>query len=579
MSTTADTSVADRIAVLQTQIKQLKVSKQDASKELEEMKALKELQGKDKQKEAGTALSLKTPKGTMDHKPAATLLRKKIFNTLESIFVKHGASTIDTPVFELKEILAGKYGEDSKLIYDLQDQGGELCSLRYDLTVPFARYLAMNGITSMKRFHIGKVYRRDQPVMSKGRMREFYQCVRSGDICRGWKAMLSRSAQDFDIAGTYDPMVPDAEVLCVVCEALTALDIGEFVIKVRLSQDSAAECSFTSPQLNHRKILDGIFELAGVPADKTRTISSAVDKLDKLSWEEVKKEMTVEKGLDPEVADRIGEYVKLKGPGLEILARLQGDAKLMSIPSAKAGLADMELLFSYLEIYGVLDKMSFDMSLARGLDYYTGIIYEAIHAASAAPTPAAIDSKSAPRKSKKDKSKDKDKEDEVDESAIGVGSIAAGGRYDNLVNMFSEAAGNKREQVPCVGVSVGVERVYSIMEMRRKGDTKIRGKETEVFVLSLGEGLLKERMAVAKMLWDSGIKAEFTYKAKPKVPAQWKTADEDQVPFVIILAPTELQNGTVRIKAQVGKDEAGEDKGEEVKMADVVGWLKERLAV
>ena len=106
----------------------------------------------------------------------------------------------------------------------------------------------MNGITSMTRYHIGKVYRRDQPVMSKGRMREFYQC-------------------DFDIAGTYDPMVPDAEILSFLCEALASLDIGEFTVK-----------------LNHRKILDGIFELAGVPADKTRSISSAVDKLDKVCW-------------------------------------------------------------------------------------------------------------------------------------------------------------------------------------------------------------------------------------------------------------------------------------------------------
>ena len=108
------------------------------------------------------------------------LLRNQIFKTITSIFELHGGVTIDTPVFELKEILAGKYGEDSKLIYDLQDQGGELCSLRYDLTVPFARFLAMNGTaySSIKRYHIAKVYRRDNPAMTKGRMREFYQCVR-----------------------------------------------------------------------------------------------------------------------------------------------------------------------------------------------------------------------------------------------------------------------------------------------------------------------------------------------------------------------------------------------------------------
>jgi histidyl-tRNA synthetase len=128
----------DRIAALQIRIKELKIAKQDASAEVDEMKSLKAQLGEQK-KDAGSDFVLKTPKGTIDHKPEATLLRKQIFGTLESIFVKYGGSTIDTPVFELREILAGKYGEDSKLIYDLQDQGGELCSLRYDLTVSAMR--------------------------------------------------------------------------------------------------------------------------------------------------------------------------------------------------------------------------------------------------------------------------------------------------------------------------------------------------------------------------------------------------------------------------------------------------------
>jgi len=139
LSIMSDPSIQERITSLQTRIKQLKVAKQDASTEVSEMKSLKEQLGKDKEEGSAGAsaggFQLKTPKGTVDHKPEAALLRKKIFDTLEGVFVKYGGSTIDTPVFELKEILAGKYGEDSKLIYDLQDQGGELCSLRYDLTV------------------------------------------------------------------------------------------------------------------------------------------------------------------------------------------------------------------------------------------------------------------------------------------------------------------------------------------------------------------------------------------------------------------------------------------------------------
>ncbi|KIR32571.1 histidyl-tRNA synthetase [Cryptococcus deuterogattii MMRL2647] len=551
---TSTATIQDQIAALQNRIKELKVSKQDASEEVEEMKVLKD-QLKASQKDGGPStsnlLSLKTPKGTLDHKPEAALLRKKIFSTLEGIFLKHDASTIDTPVFELKEILAGKYGEDSKLIYDLADQGGELCSLRYDLTVPFARYVAMNGISSIRRYHIGKVYRRDQPVMTKGRMREFYQC-------------------DFDIAGPCDPMVYDSEVLRVLCEALTSLDIGEYTVKI-----------------NHRKILDGIFQLAGVPAEKTRPISSAVDKLDKLPWADVKKEMTVEKGLDEAVADKIGEYVGLKGPGPEVLQKLQSDEALMGIPLAKQGLADMEILFRYLKVYNVLDKMSFDMSLARGLDYYTGIIYEAIHESSAPPSlktipsvpaPSSINTDAPSSKPKSSKSAATTNEDGVDESTVGVGSIAAGGRYDNLVGMFAEATGRKAEQVPCVGVSVGVERVYSIMEMRRrKGEEKVRGKETEVFVLGLGGVELEKRMEFATMLWDAGIKTSFSPKVNPKAPAQWKQADDDAIPYVAILAPKELAAGTVRIKEQVGKDAAGDAKGEEVKIEEVVAYLKQKL--
>lgn len=193
-------------------------------------------------------------------------VREKVFDVIIRCFKRHGAEVIDTPVFELKETLTGKYGEDSKLIYDLKDQGGELLSLRYDLTVPFARYLAMNKLTNIKRYHIAKVYRRDNPAMTRGRYREFYQC-------------------DFDIAGNFDPMIPDAECLKIMCEILSSLQIGDFLVKV-----------------NDRRILDGMFAICGVSDSKFRTICSSVDKLDKVSWEEVKNEMVGEKGLAPEVA-------------------------------------------------------------------------------------------------------------------------------------------------------------------------------------------------------------------------------------------------------------------------------------
>ena len=380
---------------------------------------------------------------------------------------------VSSPVFELKEILSGKYGEDSKLIYDIADQGGELCSLRYDLTVPFARWLAMNSsVQNIKRYHIAKVYRRDQPAMTKGRMREFYQC-------------------DFDIAGQYDPMLPDAEILRIVTEVFSGLGWeGKYLIKI-----------------NHRGILDGIFSVCGVPEEKIRTISSAVDKLDKSPWEEVRREMVEEKGLQEEVADRIWGFVQRKG-GREVLKYLQGDDHLKSNESMVRGMEEMELLFTYLEAFGVLDKVEFNLSLARGLDYYTGVIYEVVTEGSAPP--AAMGKKEKESRPRKDRSKDGD-EDRSNDPSVGVGSVAAGGRYDGLVGMFSG-----KTQIPCVGISFGVDRIFSITKARieaEKHSTPVRSNEVDVFVMAFSSknstGLVKERLEVCRTLWDAGIKVGY----------------------------------------------------------------------
>jgi len=226
-------------------LKEQKAEKVMIEQEVEKLKALK-LELGDEPASSGGKMILKTAKGTRDFQPDQMAIREKVMKKIVDVFKCHGAVTIDTPVFELKEVLTGKYGEDSKLIYDLKDQGGEILAMRYDLTVPFARYCAMNKIMNIKRYQIAKVYRRDNPSISRGRYREFYQC-------------------DFDIAGQYDPMVPDAECVKIVKDILKAMEVGNFVIKV-----------------NHRQILDGIFEVCGVATDMFRTICSSVDKLDKV---------------------------------------------------------------------------------------------------------------------------------------------------------------------------------------------------------------------------------------------------------------------------------------------------------
>eukprot|EP00891_Asterochloris_glomerata_P008088 jgi/Astpho2/8088/fgenesh1_pm.00120_%23_11_t len=429
----------------------------------------------------------KAAKGTRDFSPQQLMIRKHAFEMITAVFERHGAVSIDTPVFELRETLMGKYGEDSKLIYDLADQGGEILSLRYDLTVPFARYVAEHALDNIKRFHVGKVYRRDQPQMTRGRFREFYQC-------------------DLDIAGRYAPMVPDAEILAVVLEILTELQIGTFVVKV-----------------SHRRLLDAMMAHSGVPQSKFRTICSAIDKLDKTPWPEVRSEMVDEKRLDGDVADRIGRYVRddmgsPAGPtallSVQILDRLRNDS-LSQVPAAQEALGELERLIGFLDSMGALDSglIELNLSLARGLDYYTGLIYEAVMVKA------------------------------FDGSDPKVGSIAAGGRYDNLVGMFSG------KQVPAVGISIGIERIFALLEQKWRSQGDIRERETQVLVASVGEGMLEKRMQVCAQLWRLGVAAEFGYKEAPKFPQQLREANDHAIPLMVLFGRDELQRGVAKVRS------------------------------
>ncbi|XP_044636566.1 histidine--tRNA ligase, mitochondrial isoform X2 [Equus asinus] len=399
---------------------------------------------------------IKTPKGTRDLTPQQMVVREKILDLVVSCFKRHGAKGLDTPAFELKEVLTEKYGEDSGLIYDLQDQGGELLSLRYDLTVPFARYLAMNKVKKMKRYHVGKVWRRESPTIVQGRYREFCQC-------------------DFDIAGQFDPMIPDAECLKIMCEILSGLQLGDFLIKV-----------------NDRRILDGMFAVCGVPESKFHTICSSIDKLGKMSWKDVRHEMVAKKGLAPEVADRIGDYVQCHG-GVSLVEQMFQDPRLSQNKQALEGLGDLKLLFEYVTLFGIAEKISFDLSLARGLDYYTGVVYEAV----LLPTPA-----------------------QAEEEPLNVGSVAAGGRYDGLT--FGE---------------------------------KIRTTETQVFVASPQKNFLQERLKLIAELWDAGIKAELLYKNNPKLLTQLHYCENMGIPLVVIVGEQELKEGVIKLRSVASREE------------------------
>lgn len=383
----------------------------------------------------------------------------------------------------------------------------------------------MNGhITHIKRYHIAKVYRRDQPAIARGRLREFYQC-------------------DFDIAGVYDPMISDAEILRVIVEVFEALQIN-VTIKV-----------------NHRSILDGLFLVTGVPNEKLRSISSAIDKLDKSPWTDVRKEMVEEKGLPEEIADQIGEYVRRSGDIFEILEFLKSDPKLATNEGVKKGLDDMGLLASYLNALDVHDKVSFDLSLARGLDYYSGLIYEVV----TKEPDSGAEGPSTARSGKQSKKANQ---------ASQVGSIAAGGRYDGLVGMYG------KRPIPCVGISFGVDRIFTILEKRRK-DKASPTREIDVYVMAIGDrdfdGLLLKRMEIARILWNAGIRAEFAAKVKPKTLQQFKAAKG--VPLTVILGQEELAAGQVRLKVfKAEKDEANEkDRGQLVSLSKLVEEVRRLL--
>ena len=439
----------------------------------------------------------KEPVGTRDLLPESMRIRELAINIVTSIFKRHGAVTIDTPVFELREVLTEKYGEESKLIYNLEDQGGEILSLRYDLTVPFARFVATHGINAIKRYQIAKVYRRDKPAIERGRFREFYQC-------------------DFDIAGPSGPMIADSEVISIIHELLSSIGkLCEFDFVINVS---------------HRQLLSAMTNVAGVPPEKFKTVCSSVDKLDKQPWEEVRNELVKVKGLSEQSADKLWEYLQLEGQPLTVLQALRQKEEFVKV--AKAPLDEMEILFKYLTALNAIDKVVFNMSLARGLDYYTGVILEAV----------AVDEK----------------------TDVKVGSIAGGGRYDDLIGMFSG------KKIPAVGASLGIERVFALIEKKMK--EKPREVDTRVIVCSLAQDYTEERLKIAGELWKEGIPTEFNYKAKPDIKIQLGQADKMKIDLAIIIAPEEFNEGNVKIKITSKKEEIV------VKREEVVGKVKELLA-
>lgn len=404
-------------------------------------------------------MSTKTPKGTRDLGPQDVLLRESMFNILKKCFEIRGGLPIDTPTIEVYKVIEEMYGEEfNKLVYTLDEKTREPLYLRYDLTVPFMRWIKGNKIGNFRRYCMGKVWRRDKPNVSNGRFREFYQC-------------------DFDIVGESSNMIHETEILDLLVDGLTRIVGNNFTVS-----------------LNHKEIIYSVLQYCKVTDDKFKTMSASLDKFYKIGFDEMAKEMK-EKGMSDESVKLLQELTNkistVKGP-FDILLVLK-EMKVIN------GLLfnEMELLLNNLKDINVLDKFILDPMLSRGLDYYTGIIYEAGY----------------------------------NNKTVMSSSIASGGRYDNMF-------GKKK----AIGLSFGIERLCCI-----KKDIVNVTKPT-VFVASVGKGISCYRVKICAMLRRKGIFAMTFSNSNPKMRSQLDYVFENKVKYMIVVGENEIKKGTVKFK-------------------------------
>ena len=409
------------------------------------------------------------PKGTRDFGQMEMARRNYIFNTIKGVFTLYGFQQIETPAMENIGTLMGKYGEEGdKLLFRVQNSGEKAAlapekGLRYDLTVPFARYVVQHReeiAFPFKRFQIQPVWRADRP--QKGRYREFYQC-------------------DVDVIGS-DSLIGELELIQIVEEVYKRLGINVCL------------------HINNRKILAGIAEVIGAP-DKMVDITVAIDKLDKIGVEAVNAEL-VERGLNDEQVAKLQPILHLSGTTAEKLAALK--TILANSETGLKGVEEMEIVFDELKNVDCRLNIELDLCLARGLNYYTGAIFEV----------KALDAQ--------------------------IGSITGGGRYDNLTGIFGLPG------VSGVGISFGADRIYDVLT-----ELDLFPKEllsaTQVLFATFGQDELKYALKWAKALREKGIAVE-VYPEATKMKKQMGYADSKQIPYVAIVGGDEIANNTVMLK-------------------------------
>lgn len=444
------------------------------------------------------------PKGTRDFLPDVMVRRNYIFDTIKGVFKRFGFQPIETPSMENLSTLLGKYGEEGdKLLFRILNSGdfmsgvqqngevlqaekiaGKICEkgLRYDLTVPFARFVVQYRdqiAFPFRRYQIQPVWRADRP--QKGRYREFYQC-------------------DVDIVGS-NSILNEAELVQIVDEVFNALKIN-VVLKI-----------------NNRKVLAGIAEYIGKP-DALIDITVAIDKLDKIGIDAVNAELA-QKGLDATAIEKLQPILFMKGDAREKFAQLKS---LMSgIEVGEKGIEELETLFDYIDDMNVGIEYELDLTLARGLNYYTGAIFEV-------------------------KAKD-----------VAMGSISGGGRYDNLTGIFG------LQGVSGVGISFGADRIYDVLTELNLFPEK-NGDITEVIFLNFGPKEERYCLPYLQQLRRNGVNAEI-YPDSAKLQKQMKYADQRGIPVVVMAGEDEMNNKCFTVKFM---KEGRQEKIEAEKLIEII---------
>ena len=444
------------------------------------------------------------PKGTRDFGQSEMAERNYIFDTIKSVFKTFGYAQIDTPAMENLSTLLGKYGEEGdKLLFRILNSGDafgkvdfesykdadgavnsvalskEVCEkgLRYDLTVPFARFVVQhqNELSfPFKRFQIQPVWRADRP--QKGRYREFYQC-------------------DVDVIGSKS-QINELELVQIVDRVFSLLDVRVLV------------------KINNRKVLTGFAEICGFP-DKVVDITVAIDKLDKIGLEAVEDEMR-EKGLTDSAIAVIEQILKLSGTTAEKIASMRslmsgGSPSGLVSETGLKGLDELEELFGLIDAAGISSPVEIDLSLARGLNYYTGAIFEV----------KALD--------------------------FAIGSICGGGRYDNLTGIFG------LPDMSGVGISFGADRIYDVLQGLDKFPAGLKSATTLLFA-NMGTEEVRYILPVAKALRERGVAVE-VYPDSSKLKKQFDYADRKAIPFLSITGGNEMEEGQVNVKNLVSGEQ------------------------